>query len=75
MSGLSEQLKRRIAGAYARIGNEAVDRNLYYSLPLHEIWPDLEPLPGDPRYEALLTRLHEQLEAERAELGLEPLNT
>jgi hypothetical protein len=42
---------------------------------LHTIWPELEPLRGDPRYEALLTRLHEKTEAERAELGLEPLST
>jgi TolB-like protein len=54
---------------------QAVDRNFFFSAPLHVIWPDLEPLRGDPRYEALLARLHEKLEAERAELGLEPLNT
>jgi tetratricopeptide (TPR) repeat protein len=54
---------------------QAVDRNFFFSAPLHVIWPDLEPLRGDPRYEALLTRLHEKTEAERAELGLEPLNT
>jgi TolB-like protein len=54
---------------------QAADHNLYFSVPLHTIWPELEPLRGDPRYEALLTRLHEKTEAERAELGLEPLNT
>ena len=54
---------------------QAADQNLYFSVPLHTIWPELEPLRGDPRYEALLTRLHEKTEAERAELGLEPLNT
>ena len=54
---------------------QAADQNLYFSVPLHTIWPDLEPLRGDPRYEAVLARLHEKVEAERAELGLEPLNT
>jgi TolB-like protein len=36
-------------------------------------WPYLEPLVGDPRYEAMQSRMLEHLNAERAELGLEPV--
>jgi tetratricopeptide (TPR) repeat protein len=35
-------------------------------------WPALESLEGDPRYEAIQTRMVKQLNDERAKLGLEP---
>jgi len=36
-------------------------------------WPWLEPLEGDPRFEAIQARMIEHLNAERAELGLDPV--
>lgn len=44
-------------------------------VPLHVISPELEILRGDPRYEALLVRISEHIEAERAALGLDPVST
>ena len=35
-------------------------------------WPALEPLEGDPRYEAIQTRMVKHLNDERLKLGLEP---
>jgi len=35
-------------------------------------WPWLEPLEGDPRYEAIQSRMTEHLNSERAKLGLAP---
>jgi len=35
-------------------------------------WPALEPLEGDPRFEAIQARMIERLNSERAKLGLEP---
>jgi len=35
-------------------------------------WPALEPLEGDPRYEAIQARMVEHLNGEREKLGLEP---
>ena len=35
-------------------------------------WPALEPLEGDPRYEAIQSRMVEHLNDEREKLGLEP---
>ena len=35
-------------------------------------WPALEPLEGDPRFEAIQARMTEHLNSERAKLGLEP---
>jgi len=53
----------------------AVDLHLLRPTALHELWPDLAMLRGDPRYEALLARMEEQIANERASLGLEPLST
>jgi tetratricopeptide (TPR) repeat protein len=54
---------------------QAFEHNFTRSVPLHFISPDLEILRGDPRYESLLARMNDHVEAERAELGLEPLDT
>jgi tetratricopeptide (TPR) repeat protein len=54
---------------------QAVEQNTITSAPLHQIWPDLEVLRGEPRYEAILARLNERVESERAELGLDPVST
>ena len=42
------------------------------TLRLATSWPALEPLEGDPRYEAIQARMNDHLNAERAKLGLEP---
>ena len=39
---------------------------------LSRFWPMFEPLDGDPQYEAILNRMLEHLNSERAKLGLEP---
>jgi TolB-like protein len=54
---------------------QAMERHFRPSVPLHEITPELEPLRGDPRYQALLARMNELLNGERAELGLDPVST
>jgi len=54
---------------------QALSLNFHRPVPLHFIAPELEPLRGDPRYEAILLRMNQHVEAERAELGLEPRNT
>jgi len=38
-------------------------------------WPALEPLEGNPRFEAIQARMLEHLNAERAKLDLEPMST
>ena len=38
-------------------------------------WPALEPLEGNPRFEAIQVRMIEHLNSERAKLGLEPMST
>jgi hypothetical protein len=35
-------------------------------------WPALQPLEGDPRFEAIQTKMIEHLNSERQKLGLEP---
>ncbi len=38
-------------------------------------WPYLEPLEGNPRFEAIQARMIEHLNRERVQLGLEPVTT
>jgi len=45
-----------------------------YTRIAHE-WPALEPLEGDPRFEAIQSRMIEHLNTEREKLGLEPVST
>jgi TolB-like protein/Tfp pilus assembly protein PilF len=40
---------------------------------LSKTWPMFEPLEGDPRYEAIVNRMVEHVNSERAKLGLEPV--
>jgi TolB-like protein/tetratricopeptide (TPR) repeat protein len=40
---------------------------------LSKTWPMFEPLDGDPRLQAILDRMVEHLNAERAKMGLEPI--
>jgi TolB-like protein len=51
----------------------AVTRGFISTLRIAQEWPYLEPLEGDPRYEDIQSRMIEHLNAERAELGLEPV--
>ncbi len=40
---------------------------------LSKFWPMFAPLDGDPRYEAIVTRMIQHLNSERAKLGLAPI--
>ncbi|MEJ8569574.1 tetratricopeptide repeat protein [Elongatibacter sediminis] len=53
----------------------AIDNGMVTSLRIADEWPWLEPLEGDPRYEAIQARMIEHLNDERAQLGLEPVST
>jgi TolB-like protein/Tfp pilus assembly protein PilF len=55
--------------------DRAISRGWISPLRIAQEWPSLEPLEGDPRYEAIRARMIEHLNIERAELGLEPLST
>jgi TolB-like protein/Tfp pilus assembly protein PilF len=51
----------------------AVSRGMITTPRMVLEWPTLEPLEGDPRFEALQSRMIDHLNAERAALGLEPV--
>jgi TolB-like protein len=51
----------------------AVSRGMITTPRMVLEWPTLEPLEGDPRFEALQSRMTEHLNAERAALGLDPV--
>jgi TolB-like protein/Tfp pilus assembly protein PilF len=53
----------------------AIDMGFIGSSRLKAAWPALEPLEGDPRFEAIQSRMIEHLNRERKELGLEPVST
>jgi predicted Zn-dependent protease len=53
----------------------AVDQGLIIDLTAARAWPVFQSLRGDPRFEAARSKMLEHLNAERAELGLEPLST
>jgi hypothetical protein len=53
----------------------AIDQGLILSTRIARDWPALEPLEGDPRYEAIQARMLEHLNREREKLGLEPVST
>lgn len=44
-----------------------------FALPMSSIWSSFKSLEGDPQYEIIQARMFERLNAERAELGLEPM--
>jgi hypothetical protein len=46
-----------------------------FRLNLSSEFSAFAPLRGDPRFEAVLARWHEHVNAERATLGLEPLSS
>ena len=53
--------------------DRAISRGFVSSGRIVEDWPYMEPLEGDPRYEEIQARMIEHLNAERAALGLEPV--
>ncbi|MDZ4730855.1 MAG: hypothetical protein SH820_13035 [Xanthomonadales bacterium] len=53
----------------------AFNQGLVVDLIAPKAWPVFQPLRGDPRFEAARSKMLEHLNAERAELGLEPLQT
>jgi TolB-like protein/Tfp pilus assembly protein PilF len=53
--------------------DRAVTRGFISTLRIAQEWPYLEPLEGDPRYEEIQARMIKHLNAERAELGLDPV--
>jgi tetratricopeptide (TPR) repeat protein len=54
--------------------SEAVDQGYLQGTNLSFGWDALKVLEGDPEYEAIQARMFEHLNAERAELGLEPVS-
>jgi len=55
--------------------NRAYDKGALFAMPLSHFWATFKSLEGDPGYEAVQARIFERLNAERAELGLEPVST
>jgi TolB-like protein len=55
--------------------SRAIDAGLITSTRISFDYPALEPLEGDPSFEALQTRMIEHLNRERQQLGLEPVST
>jgi tetratricopeptide (TPR) repeat protein len=53
--------------------DRAISRGFISATRIAHDWPYLEPLEGDPRFEAIQARMIEHLNAERAELGLDPV--
>jgi TolB-like protein/lipoprotein NlpI len=53
----------------------AVDRHYLAGTKLSNGWSALKVLEGNPEYEAIQLRMIDHVNAERAELGLEPLTT
>jgi TolB-like protein len=53
----------------------AFDQGLVVDLTAPKAWPVFQPLRGDPRFEAARSKMLEHLNAERVEMGLEPLST
>jgi len=54
--------------------SDAVDRGFLMGTKFSFGWNALKVLEGDPEYEAIQARMFEHLNAERAELGLEPIS-
>jgi len=53
--------------------NLAYERGGLFSIRLSNVWATFKSLEGDPEYEAVQARMTERLNAERAELGLDPM--
>jgi len=67
-----------LSGDYAQAIDkltQAVDHGFHMSARFTEAWPEMRALSGDPRFEALQSRVFEQMNEARAGLGLEPFST
>jgi tetratricopeptide (TPR) repeat protein len=53
---------------------QAVDQGLVLANRFEQIWPAMQVLAGDHKFEAIQTKMSEHMNSERAELGLEPLS-
>jgi hypothetical protein len=54
---------------------QSANKGLILGIELNTIWPGLTVLVGDPAYDSIQVRIFENFNAERAELGLEPIST
>jgi len=55
--------------------DQAVDSGMVFGVKFARVWPEMEVFAGEPRYEALQARMRERLNAERMELGLDPVSS
>ncbi len=55
--------------------DRAISQGLTANTRIVRDWPALEPLEGDPRFEAMQQRMIEHINSERQKLGLEPVST
>ncbi|MEJ8569575.1 tetratricopeptide repeat protein [Elongatibacter sediminis] len=55
--------------------SEAVEAGWIFAIRPESVWPEMQTLAGDPAYEAVLTRMVDSANTERAALGLEPIST
>jgi TolB-like protein len=55
--------------------SNAVDAGLLMGTKISDGWVAMKVMDGDPEYEAIQSRMVEHLNAERAQLGLEPVST
>jgi TolB-like protein len=53
--------------------DRAISNGFVSTTRIAQEWPYLEPLVGNPRYEEIQARMIKHLNAERAELGLDPV--
>jgi tetratricopeptide (TPR) repeat protein len=53
----------------------AIDEGWMMSVRFEQAWPELQVLAGDPAYEAVVTRMFGNMNAERTEMGLEPISS
>ncbi len=61
-------------GAVATL-SQAVDSGLLMAVRPDRIFPEMQPLAGEPEYEAVVARMTQNVNAERAALGLEPISS
>ena len=55
--------------------DQAAERGMGVPIPLVQVWPAMKILAGDPRFQAIQSRILEHVNAERRELGLAPIST